>query len=689
MKILFFGESATSLKFMKEALRKQGAEFTYFPLRKINAVSFRDSDFQLTIVDLTSTSPEIFNQLYVLRHDLLKPHVPILALLPRENSRLRYRLVEIGVDDFLLSPFDKLDVETRVKVLLRNTSFKQQNKKRFGNDIDRMPPGFLCAKFLQLLSKPLHSFNPDEIVRDSIQFLHRTISPRQILFFKVVNDREIVLKHAFPKLVEEVSVKIGIDELPVITKSVRLRETSVVNQVTEQNLIHTYLKSILNLNVTAFAALPMVVNNQTEALLLMLRTDNGKFNENHFQQILQVVKFIEASLQLSHVQSELQEKFDSNVWKYSYDFLQLIIRQLNFGILVLDRENKVKYLNEPAARIFHVDPEKVLYQPAEKILGKQNAKTIFSLPDFSEGTYERPEIEIAGEDGEKILIGFNRMKFYDDISREEGFIITLKDITYSKEMQEEMRRIDRLASLGVMASGIAHEIRNPLAGIKAIAQTFEEELQPDDPKNEFVSRIIRQVNRLDEMLRTLFSYAKPQKPNRQFCQIEEIVQEVLPLLKQNLQNQSIKLTQSYASNLPALYIDHSQIQQVLFNLFLNSVEAIQNKGEIRISIEPVTEGMKRFLRKPFFRKITENPFVLIHIADNGSGIPRDHLNQIFNPFFTTKNFGTGLGLSIVYQIVKENDGVIYFESDLKKGTDCFLFLPSFAPGSETATGKNL
>lgn len=690
MKILFFGETAASVRFLQEALRKLGAEVTYLSIEKLNDPLLTDNECQLVIIDLTKTTPEIFNQLYVLRHELLNPAIPILTLLPGENSRKRYRLVEIGIDDYLVSPFDKLDLETRVKLLLRPGNELQRAAGKPAPDAVKYNlADRFCSKFLQLISRPLQSFQPKEIIEAGFQFLHQVLAPGQMLFFTVENEREVALTYAFPELPENFRIKIKIDELPVITKSVRLREATVVNQVTSRNVTHTYLKSLLNLNITAFAVLPVQVEHQTAALLLLLRSDNRKINENHFQQILWVVKFFEASLQLGKVQKELKEKLDSHVWKYSYDFLQLIIRQLNFGIMVLDRERKVKYLNEPAAKIFHVDSEKVLHQPAEKILGKQNVNTIFTLPEHSEGTYERPELEIVGEEGEKILIGFNRMNFYDEISREEGFLITLKDITYSKEMQEEMRRIDRLASLGVMASGIAHEIRNPLAGIKAIAQTFEEELQPDDPKNEFVSRIIRQVNRLDDMLRTLFSYAKPQKPNRKFCQIEEIVQEVLLLLKQNLQKQNIKLTRSYVPNLPPLYIDDSQIQQVLFNLFLNSIEAIQNEGEIRISIEPVSEDMKQFQRKPFFRKVTENPFVLIHISDNGSGIPRDNLNQIFNPFFTTKNFGTGLGLSIVYQIVKENDGVIYFESDLEKGTDCFLFLPSFEPGDNDQKQEQL
>lgn len=160
------------------------------------------------------------------------------------------------------------------------------------------------------------------------------------------------------------------------------------------------------------------------------------------------------------------------------------------------------------------------------------------------------------------------------------------------------------------------------------------------------------------------------------------------MLKQKLQKYNIQLSQSFAPNLPALFIDNSQIQQVLFNLILNSIEAIEGEGEIRITIGPVSKNMNKFRRKPFYSKITENSFVLIHISDNGCGISKEDLQQIFNPFFTTKNFGTGLGLSIVYQIVQENYGVIYFESVRGNGTDCYLFLPAFEPEEELNKEKS-
>jgi len=269
------------------------------------------------------------------------------------------------------------------------------------------------------------------------------------------------------------------------------------------------------------------------------------------------------------------------------------------------------------------------------------------------------------------------LPFLDKKGEADGYIISFKDITLIREIQEESYQRNRMASLGVMASGIAHEIRNPLAGIKAIAQTFEDEFEPNDPKNEYVERIVRQVNRLDDLLKTLFSYAKPRKPNRRFYSIESILQDVIHLVDQNIKKKNIKLKWKKKQDLPEIFVDSDQIQQVLINLILNSIESFKSDGEIIISIKPVNKNSDKYFRKPFYYQITKAPHLEVRITDSGCGISENDLENIFNPFFTTKSFGTGLGLSIVYQIIRENNGFIFFESELNSGTECHLFLPAF------------
>jgi signal transduction histidine kinase len=232
-------------------------------------------------------------------------------------------------------------------------------------------------------------------------------------------------------------------------------------------------------------------------------------------------------------------------------------------------------------------------------------------------------------------------------------------------MQEEILRMDRLASLGEISSGIAHEIRNPLAAIKTTAQAMEEEMETDDPKREFLSRIVKEIDRLDTMLRTFFSFAKPKRPMFIRCDIRDVVKEVLLLLNKDVKNNHIELVEKYAPNLPAVHGDFQQLQQVFLNLFLNSIEFMDPGREKKIFItawEKKTGQKKRLLE--------------VSVTDTGVGIDDEHINKIFDPFFTTTAKGTGLGLSITYRIVQRHGGSIVVNSRKGQGTTFIINLPT-------------
>jgi signal transduction histidine kinase len=259
-----------------------------------------------------------------------------------------------------------------------------------------------------------------------------------------------------------------------------------------------------------------------------------------------------------------------------------------------------------------------------------------------------------------------------------GTIISFKDISQIKSMQTEMIRMDRLASLGVLAAGIAHEIKNPLAGIKTMAQSLEEDYNADDPRCEYLTRIIRQVNRLDNMLKTLFIYAKPKPPLRKQYRLQDVVHEIEDLLKQKLADKGIVFEQSYDQDLPKILVDGNQIQQVFINLMLNAIDAVNMKGKIDLSARTLRTRLRAVDRRgvDFPRRHKEAFFVETQLHDTGIGISQQHLKKIFDPFFTTKPQGTGLGLSMVYRIMAANGGEIRAKSTPGKGTTFTLLLPT-------------
>jgi signal transduction histidine kinase len=268
----------------------------------------------------------------------------------------------------------------------------------------------------------------------------------------------------------------------------------------------------------------------------------------------------------------------------------------------------------------------------------------------------------------EIYIGYTTTVRYDSEHRMVGFIISFRDITQIREMRQTIMRMDRLASSGVLTSAIAHEIRNPLAGIKTMAQVLEKEMKSDDHRMEYVQRIIKQINRLNELLKAFFTYARPVRPEKKPCDFRAIVKEIRELLHDRFEHDQIRIEEIYDPFLPQLFVDENQIQQVMINLMMNALDAMEKGGTLTVQAMLVRRNFPP--KHHGEREVAE-----IRVSDTGKGIPKEQLRSIFDAFYTTKPNGIGLGLSIVYRIVEEHGGEILVESIEKKGTTFTLLLP--------------
>ena len=287
-------------------------------------------------------------------------------------------------------------------------------------------------------------------------------------------------------------------------------------------------------------------------------------------------------------------------------------------------------------------------------------------------------MELTVKTGKKLSIGFTTTDRIDNSRKKVGTIVSFRDITELKQMQSEVMRMDRLASLGVLASGIAHEIKNPLAGIKTMAQACEEEFEPDDSRREYLIRIVRQVNRLDDLLKTFFAYSRPKPPDRKLHKLPDIIQEVSKLVAKEMKNSEIEFKEKYKSDLKEVMVDSQQIQQVFLNLILNAIDAMEKGGILQILTSNIEATSKEVALKKIGQSHPNYSFVKVIISDTGEGIDAKNLETIFDPFFTTKPNGMGLGLSIVYRIIEEHNGEIRVESEIGKGTSFTITLPTGA-----------
>ena len=253
----------------------------------------------------------------------------------------------------------------------------------------------------------------------------------------------------------------------------------------------------------------------------------------------------------------------------------------------------------------------------------------------------------------RLAVGFNTM-------------VTSLEATTDELHESHTRQIQqagKLASIGELASGIAHEIRNPLAGIGAAVEILAEKSSEQD--REIVGEIRRQIQRLNSTLRGLLDFSRPSEPEIVPCDIGELVKPMIALARPDAQKAQVKIDVDSIADLPPICTDPQQVQQALLNILLNGIQAMPSGGVLTIHGEIIEKTGQR-----------DNPRTLrISIRDTGVGIPRENLDRIFSPFFTTKHRGTGLGLAITRSIIEKNNGQIYVQSEVGHGTTVFLEFP--------------
>jgi PAS domain S-box-containing protein len=347
------------------------------------------------------------------------------------------------------------------------------------------------------------------------------------------------------------------------------------------------------------------------------------------------------------------------------------------GLMTTDLDGTVTSMNTGAERILGVKVDQVIAKPLKSVLKPEEADLLLSNPPMPGSLPYSRETELTLQSGTKIAIGFTAMDRINNRGEKVGTIVSFRDISELKQMQSEVMRMDRLASLGVLASGIAHEIKNPLAGIKTMAQACEEEFEETDQRREYLVRIIRQVNRLDDLLKTFFAFAKPKPPTPKPHSLASILREVMNLVEKKIKSSGIDYVERFEQGVVPVFVDSQQIQQVFLNLILNALDAMSARGTLTITAKNIEAGNPGMVKEKEQRRLRGNGrYVEVVVSDTGTGIPTDMLETIFDPFFTTKPNGVGLGLSIVYRIVEEHQGDIHVISHEGKGTSFILTLPT-------------
>lgn len=227
---------------------------------------------------------------------------------------------------------------------------------------------------------------------------------------------------------------------------------------------------------------------------------------------------------------------------------------------------------------------------------------------------------------------------------------------------KQMEQADRLASIGEMATGMAHEIKNPLAGIGGAVTVLADDFPLEDERHQVVRDILAQIDRLNKTATDLLNFGRPGLPQCDYLDINNVVKETLFFVDQHPEAKGVRQVIELMDDLPCVWADRKQIQQVLLNIIINALQAMPDGGTLTLQTELNNEHV-------------ENPCVRIQVVDTGTGLPEERLDKIFTPFYTTKNRGTGLGLAICKQLIKQNAGQISVMSTMGEGTSFAISLP--------------
>ncbi|MBU0729600.1 MAG: PAS domain S-box protein [Proteobacteria bacterium] len=354
-------------------------------------------------------------------------------------------------------------------------------------------------------------------------------------------------------------------------------------------------------------------------------------------------------------------------------FNESIIQSLNVGLMVLDLKGRIVTSNpvgrkilEQFAYAFYIDGKSL-----GEIVGINAAAEMMKIKNPMPGKTD--ELRLLTRKNEERFLRYTAAPREDSTGKKVGIIVSFNDVTRMKYIQEEMEKMNRLSTVAEIASAVAHEVRNPLAGIKTMSQSIEENMAADDENREYIKRIIKQVDRLNELLTEFFTYAKPGSAKKVETSLFDIVSETKPLIKLKLHKKNISLSEEYGESLPDILVDPNQLQQVFLNLMLNSIDAVSVDGRISIRANrlEVHDKENYCLVYPGLKEGID--YVVVYFSDNGPGMTVEVAEKAFEPFFTTKHDGSGLGLSIVYRILKTNNALIYIDCTQTSGTTFIMF----------------
>jgi PAS domain S-box-containing protein len=415
-----------------------------------------------------------------------------------------------------------------------------------------------------------------------------------------------------------------------------------------------------------FSFVPCVSNELTIGLIALGRRPLGEPLSSEDMTLLGAVAGQAATaIENARLYSQLQAKADEV--QRLHQFSDSVVESLSDGLVVVDLEDRVLRWNRRAEVLVGVDRGRALGRRLGALFNRPFVDALAAARRDSPGgasLFRLPLVQTQGERRERLVnVAVAPLKTAE--GPQAGWIIVIEDVTERANLEEQLRLSEKMAAIGLLAAGVAHEVNTPLTGISSFTQMLLERTEHADPRKELLEKIERQTFRAAKIVNSLLSLARPSEGETQAFDLNVTIGDVLSLLEHQFKMARIQVRRDLVSREIVVQGVEYKLQQVFLNLFLNARDAMPKGGWLSVTSR------------------TSDGHAVIEVADTGVGIPAEHLARIYDPFFTTKpeGRGTGLGLSVTYGIVQEHGGTLVCESDMDQGTRFRLMLPLVDPAA--------
>jgi len=338
-------------------------------------------------------------------------------------------------------------------------------------------------------------------------------------------------------------------------------------------------------------------------------------------------------------------------------FSDNLVENIPIGLIAIDDSQKIASFNHVAGSVLGLSSGETAGRDAKRVLPGELWKQIDSLKT-DRGVVEK-EIECFLNNGKMIPLEISASPLHDENRFFLGYVLLFKDLSEVHALRKEIARNQRLASVGKLAAGVAHEIRNPLSSIKGFATYFKERYQEKKEDQHVATVMIQEVDRLNRVVGQLLEFARPITVSKKATSMKALIEDSLKLIERQTVEKNINVRTRFASDINDVSLDPDRMSQVLLNLYLNAIESMEPGGNLSVTLE--NDEDKKQLE--------------ISISDTGIGIHKEDMAHIFDPYYTTKAGGTGLGLAIVHNIIEAHNGEIKTESRIGEGTTVALLIP--------------